>query len=80
MNPSTRCFSIRFSSAQNTYLHDNLREAEPGIIADLVRVPSGQHDHLAQIGQQSERPPRASAEGEQLAGAEDEGEFGPDAA
>ena len=82
-HPLQHAFLIRcFSSARKiyTYLHDNLGEAEPGIVADLVREPSGQHDHLAQIGQQPERPPRASAQGEQLAGAEDEGEFGPDAA
>ena len=70
------------SSARNidTYLYDDLGEAEPGVVADLVRVPSRQHDHLAQIRQQSEWPPRARAQGQQLAGAEDEGEFGADAA
>ena len=82
MNPSTTCFFwIRFSSAREiSYLHDDLGEAEPGVVADLVRVSGGQHDHLAQVGQQSERPPRARAEGQQLAGAEDEGELGSDAA
>lgn len=45
------------------YLHDDLGEAEPGVITDLIRVSGRQHNHLAQIRQQSERPACAHPKG-----------------
>ncbi len=46
-----------------TYLLDNLGEAKSGVATYLMRVSSRQHDHLAEIGQQSEGPPCAYAKG-----------------